>query len=80
MNRYVLVCKYCDWRRTITALTSHWANQEKCQRCNSKDTYVKDVKRSKIDTYVGCPPFPSDLFDVSTPSDWDNGDYPVKRR
>ena len=51
-------CLYCDHKFIKTYYSSSDVSLEKCPKCGDKNLKAKDVKKDKIDTYDGSPPFP----------------------
>lgn len=55
-----LECTYCGfkWQKEVYAYQT--TDQLKCENGNCKDSNLKirDLSKTKIDTYKGCPPFP----------------------
>lgn len=52
----LLICRYCDnkWTRNVYGKASL---EEKCVKCGDTNIDVKELSKTKIDSYVGCPPF-----------------------
>lgn len=58
MNRYKLVCLYCDESWEINYVPKEALY---CSKCRSTDVKAIDLASTKIDHYAGSPPFESDL-------------------
>lgn len=54
-------CKYCgkQWRDVFYSEAS--IKNQRCRYCDDKNLKVRDLTDSRIDYYVGCPPFPSEV-------------------
>jgi hypothetical protein len=57
MNRYELICLYCNniWQ-------INYVPKEKiyCSKCNDTNIRAIDLAKERIDQYIGCPPFPDE--------------------
>jgi hypothetical protein len=49
------ICLYCDHKRLFH---SEITNYIKCEVCGDANIKYKKIEDSKVDYYVGCPPFP----------------------
>lgn len=56
--RIHLECIYCGhiWDRLI--YSEDQISKIKCIKCGDRKLKVKDYKDNKLDSYIGCPPFP----------------------
>ena len=55
LNRYRLICQYCDnnWE------ANYVPNQKVfCSKCGDSHIRVIDIGHERVDYYIGCPPFP----------------------
>jgi Zn finger protein HypA/HybF involved in hydrogenase expression len=50
-------CRYCDykWREEVY---SNPISNKKCEKCKDTNLDVIELDKYRIDSYVGCPPFP----------------------
>lgn len=52
--------------------------EEVCTKCGDSNIDVKELSKTKINTYLGCPPFPEEekKKEMSNPDTyyWTNGD------
>lgn len=64
MNRYELICTYCDFKWQINYTPKE---QIYCSICKDKKIRVKDLKADNVDYYLGCIPF-EELKD--DPTNW----------
>lgn len=55
MNRYRLICQYCNHTWEWDYIPNHSLS---CTYCNDKNVRVIDNKVNKVDYYAGSPPFP----------------------
>jgi hypothetical protein len=53
-NRFSIVCQYCDYRWEVNYAPKEEA---RCLVCKDNNIRVIDLFQSKVDYYVGCPPF-----------------------
>ena len=51
-----LTCRYCGhkWEKTVYANVHI---DDKCPKCDDRNIDVKELSKSKIDTYAGAPEF-----------------------
>ena len=54
MNRYELICEYCDNRWQINYTPKE---QIYCSVCNDRKIRVRDLHAENVDYYFGAPPF-----------------------
>jgi hypothetical protein len=71
--KVLLVCRYCaySWERNMYMGE---AFQEKCWKCGDTNIDVKDMAKTKIDGYVGCPEFPEKKKEIKEENG--NTDFP----
>lgn len=53
--KMLLICKYCDhhWQHYV-----YDDSKTICPVCGDKNIRFKDMNDTKVDYYIGCPPFP----------------------
>lgn len=68
----LFICRYCDhkWRKHVYSNT---VTDEKCLRCGDTNIDVKELSKARIDSYIGCPPFPEKPIEKDIPF-WRRGD------
>jgi DNA-directed RNA polymerase subunit RPC12/RpoP len=52
----LFVCTYCNFKWTKKVYSAS-DTDIKCLKCDDKNLIVKELAKTKIDTYIGCPPF-----------------------
>lgn len=54
--QYLLTCLYCNnsWRIKVY---SNIKLEGKCSKCHDTNISIKELDKSRIDAYQGCPPF-----------------------
>jgi DNA-directed RNA polymerase subunit RPC12/RpoP len=52
-----IICKYCGHRTEKHIYSAASLEGIKCSVCGDKEMSVKDLSKTKIDTYAGAPPF-----------------------
>lgn len=73
------ICRYCDhkWERNVYG--TQGLENERCPKCNDLDIQIKDLSKTKIDTYAGAPAFKEkeeetgELPGLRWPSSWNMG-------
>lgn len=53
--RVEYICNYCDFRRIAHSFSM--PHKGICTKCKSTDIKFDNLEESRIDYYVGCPPF-----------------------
>lgn len=68
----LFICRYCNnhWTKHVYSGASP---EEKCLKCGDSNIDVKELSKYKIDSYIGCPPFPVKPLDKDIPY-WRRGD------
>lgn len=72
----LLICKYCNNKWTRNLYTGAVVD-EKCIQCGDMNLDVKELAKTKIDGYVGCPAFPEKKEEEKESPNfpyWHNGD------
>lgn len=54
MNKYELICQYCNYSWQINYVPNEFVY---CSKCRDKNIRIKDLNAETVDYYVGCPPF-----------------------
>ena len=54
---FLLICRYCDHRWELTQEALKYAGYPKCDKCGDENITIKELAKSKIDAYQGCPEF-----------------------
>lgn len=52
-----LTCTYCDHETVKQVYSIHDLDNETCNKCGDRNLVIKDLAKTKIDTYRGSPPF-----------------------
>jgi hypothetical protein len=68
-----LECLYCGHKWEKNAYNAISLESERCPRCKDSNLKVKELSKSKVDYYVGCPPFPKKEEDSGWP--WGMGGF-----
>lgn len=55
---YKLTCKYCGHSWEAFSYNIAALKEKKCTRCDDRHIRIQEIDDTKIDTYVGSPPFP----------------------
>jgi hypothetical protein len=58
MLEVLIICQYCGHKTTKVIYNQKSLTDETCDKCDDKNLVVKELSKSKIDFYEGCPPFP----------------------
>lgn len=64
-----LTCTYCDKKWRLHAYSDSKI-ESKCPKCGDTNIVVKELDKTRIDGYIGCPPFPekTDKIELEDPS------------
>ncbi len=54
MNKYELICEYCNNSWQINYIPK---DPVYCSKCKDRKIRIKDLKTDIVDYYIGCPPF-----------------------
>jgi hypothetical protein len=52
-----ICCNYCGYKTVRNEYDESFIRNLSCYKCNDKDLVIKEVSKSKIDYYMGSPPF-----------------------
>lgn len=52
-----LECTYCGHKWIKDVYNQHAVLHESCPRCKDSNLKARDLNKSKVDYYKGCPPF-----------------------
>lgn len=54
----LLTCRYCNntWRLNPETLKAN--GYPECSKCGDENIDIKELDKSRIDSYIGCPKFP----------------------
>lgn len=52
-------CTYCGQKWQETTMNPTSLVNTRCSKCGDKTIRMKDVTKTKVDYYQGCPPFPA---------------------
>lgn len=51
-----LTCQYCNWKWRLH-IYSDSKIENKCNKCGDTNITVKELNKTRVDAYQGCPPF-----------------------
>lgn len=55
---YKITCTYCGHHWEAYIYTQAQLAGKICTKCDDKHLRFQELNDTKIDTYIGCPPFP----------------------
>jgi hypothetical protein len=53
----IIICQYCGFNEEKTVYNQNTLVNAKCSKCGDKNVELKDLDKTKIDTYSGSPAF-----------------------
>lgn len=60
-----IICQYCDHKIVKFIYDVKSVSNMVCEKCKDPNLVAKELSSTKVDAYVGCPPFPEKKEEVN---------------